>query len=250
MSELMERESQDRTNRSLAILSREQLEKLRAEVERRYRENHEPAIEEPGADKSNTGSTVTGTVTVTSDSDNSVVMFWSPAESETEEDNIVLPAYEILISAVVRKTLGLSADQEKQLREIATDSQARKKEFDREAKELTEAELYRKLREFEGEKMRITKEARQKIEALLTPEQLVKLKDDLFHTEAFGWLIVPEVQDKIGLSNQQKAEINRLNQEWKEKTKRFEQELDAKEFGFLTPGQQDTLREEFDRRGW
>ncbi len=252
MSQSMDRESQDRTDRSLALLSREQLEKLRVEVERQYRESHEPKTAETMSVYWSPQSVNAGTLNLTVDPYSTAWAWaWGATDSVIEKDYIILPVvYENLGLAAVRKTLGLSPDQEKQLKEIASNSQIEMEKLSRKLRNLAPEEQQRKMNEYQLESAKLAKEIRQKIEALLTPEQLAALKDNQFRSQAFGWLIIPQVQDKIGLSDRQKADIYHISKDLLEKSDRFDQELFAKELGLLTPGQQEKLREELDRRGW
>ncbi|MGD0516837.1 MAG: hypothetical protein ABSA26_04815, partial [Thermoguttaceae bacterium] len=236
-----ERESQDKTERGLALLSPEQLQKLRVEVERHYLEIHEPVIEEPGTENTYSGSVTVSVGTLTLTAGPTDYAIWSPAGSETETgmdsetDFVSLSVYENLGMAEVRKTLGLNADQEKQLKEIASNSrtemkklnqalqkqlapeeqqQPNQREFQFRAgtengakSDQAEKERQRKQREFRRESARLTKDVRQKIEALLTPQQLAGLKDILFRMWSFGSLINPDDQKNLGLSDQQKTDL-------------------------------------------
>jgi hypothetical protein len=113
-----------------------------------------------------------------------------------------------------------------------------------------EKERQRKQREFRRESARLTKDVRQKIEALLTPQQLAGLKDILFRMWSFGSLINPDDQKNLGLSDQQKTDLQRIDREFQEKAEKNEQEMFKKALDILTPGQQEKLHEELDHRGW
>jgi hypothetical protein len=286
-----QRELDDKTEKAMTLLSPEQLKKLRTEVERIYRESHEPVIEEPGpGSNSYSGSTTVtaGTLTVVGGSYNTFYggsgdfMIWSAADSETEigygkeinsvADFISLPVYENLGNAEVRKTLGISTDQERKLKELSADAITESKElygqwqgrqateekqsnerqypFEFSADDKSAKEQQRKLREYQRESAKLNKDVREKIEALLTGQQMSALKDNLFQYWSFGRLIDPAVQQKLGLSDRQKAEIELIDREFREKVEKNEQEVFKKALDVLAPGQQEKLRAEIDRRGW
>ena len=94
--------------------------------------------------------------------------------------------------------------------------------------------------------MQIASDVRLRIEALLTPQQFTALKDIVLGPWAVGLLAVPEVQAEIGLTEQQKTALKRIDQEAREEQGHFDREV----FGILTPAQQERLRAEVDRRGW
>ena len=71
----------------------------------------------------------------------------------------------------------------------------------------------RKRPEFQQKALRMLEAVRRRTEAVLTPQQLAVLKETAFRRHAFSTLADPNVEVKIGLSDQQKAAVKRINEE-------------------------------------
>jgi hypothetical protein len=231
-SQQSQQEKQEKTKQALKMLSPGQLEKLKIEVERQYFHNLEPDLNNIGG----------GSLTV--NAGNAEDFWWSRSGIENNKDFISLPIYENLGDPEFRHTIGLSENQEKQLKEITANARSDMLKI---SEELKKPVIFL---EFERESVRVTKDVHKKIDALLTPEHLAALKDNLFHNRAFDRLKEPDFQKIIGLNDQQKADINRLNMEWNEKYQNNNREEFKKELDLLNPEQQEKLRAELDRRGW
>ena len=177
-----------------------------------------------------------------------------------------LPVYENLDSAELRKTLGLSADQERQLSDIASNAQAELLKIHQEEEKVdsdfrsaddvparrdqTEKQLRQKMFELRRETWKLNKNVREKIEALLTPQQLAAVRENLFGAPGSRWPAFGEFQARIGLNEQEKAEIRRIDREFQEEYRSNVGELWKKSLEVLAPEQQEKLRAELDRRGW
>ena len=154
MDSRLQRQAGKIADRTLAMLTPQQLRKVRTKVEEFYRADHEPTIEKVA--KGDSGP---------------VLMFdLFVAKLDAESDNNVtqaLPFYDDLSQGAVRKALGLSVDQRKQLQKIA-DGYRTKMEGPATDREIT------------VKTARLAAEVRQQIESLLTPEQLTTLKEIVF----------------------------------------------------------------------
>jgi hypothetical protein len=234
LSQQAEQEFQKRADQFLALLNPQQREKLRIEAEQKYRTAHDPA-------ETRKLNILSFRVSTTEDNE---------AGGDSKTDSMVLPVYEKLGQAAVRKRLGLSANQEKQLRDIATKCQAEKKKLTQETAKLPPEERRRKWPQLEQESLQIINQAREQIEALLTPEQLAALKDIVFRSWAIGSLNDAHFREELQLNDEQKTALNRFGREASELGGRLERERMTKELGVLTPEQQEKLHEELDRRGW
>jgi len=223
----LDEQSRRQTDQSLAVLSGPQREKLRAEIDRSERGS------EVSSEWTTRTSTPTQADTLTVDIDRTRA--------------IVLPAYGDLADPVVRKQLALSADQEKQLREITANYLRESEKIGREASKLSPDELQRMYRDFQ---QKSAQTARQRIEGLLTPQQLAALKEIVFRRAAVAALTTPRVQGKIGLGQREKDALGRIWQAARESSERISREASQQCLGLLTPGQEKKLREEIDRLGW
>ncbi|MGA2797849.1 MAG: hypothetical protein ABSE63_09740 [Thermoguttaceae bacterium] len=245
-----EGDARERTDRSLALLSEKQLEKLRAEFERRYRRSLESGAVISAADESPASASTTAHLTYTAGS------FTNQALWSVEDDEIgyyFVPVYDKLSSPAIRRSLGLSGDHEKQLKEIAGKYDNAIQKLYQEIQKLPPEEQTKKQPELREESLRMQKQVRRQIEALITPDQLAKLKNRMFNGWAIIRLMDDHVQEEIGLSAQQKTALNRISlisQDRQDKVGLISQEMCEKELAVFTPQQQDILREELVRHGW
>ncbi|MBN2579802.1 MAG: hypothetical protein JXB10_12510 [Pirellulales bacterium] len=237
-----EKEYDKYTDQTFAVLSPEQQKKLRPEVERFYRDTHEEMAEKfkPNVQtvtREGEEGQVVGTVTLELEGDIHFDAYYFVAVAET-----ALPVYENLSRPEVQKTLGISADQQKQLQEIAAGF---KKDSEKDMQELTQFEHWQK-------RDQQVKAVRRQIEKLLKPEQLTAMKDMIFRTQAPLVLADAQngVREKIGLSDRQKADLDRISRNFNGETNRINRTTEEKILELLTPPQQEKLRAELDRRGW
>jgi hypothetical protein len=149
--------------------------------------------------------------------------------AESDDDAMgALPIYDDLSNGLVRKTLGLSLDQRKQLQKIA-DAYRTKMEGP-----ATQSQI-------ETKRARLEDEVRPQIERLLTPQQLATLNDIRFRTTLPTALADPKVQEKMELSREQQESLVRIRQELDEMRFRVEQERHIKASALLTSEQREKL---------
>ncbi len=183
----------------LAALSPQQRDKLRSEIEEKYRKLDEDdflARSSIGAEGS-AEVTIGGTITAMTISGGTVEAAVGPT----------LPVYPRLQdkdTAIARK-LGVSAEQRKQFASVAAEYESEMGKLIEETKRLSPDQ--RKQPEARAKAARLHDEARRRIEALLTPQQLADLKEADFRRDASIYLVDPEVQKKIGLDDKQKAGV-------------------------------------------
>jgi hypothetical protein len=86
------------------------------------------------------------------------------------------------------------------------------------------------------------------VEAILTPQQLATLNEINFRRQVVLALGYPEKRDSLGMTDQQKTGLQRLDKENHEQLYRIDREMLGKALEILTPSQRDQLRAEIDRR--
>lgn len=214
----------------LTALSPPQREKLRSDVERNIRNDEESSL-----------SYSIGTYS-------DMPIFNLAGESGSRWAPMVLPFYSELTEMAIAKRLGLSADQRKQLTQVAGEHRGETEKLAREIKKLSPDQ--RKRPEFQQKARRMLEAVRRRTEAVLTPQQLAALQETVFRRRAFSTLADPKVEVKIGLDDQQKAAVKRINEEPAIRQDRILREAERKLFGVLTPQQQEKIREVIDRQGW
>ena len=165
------------------------------------------------------------------------------AHSVPEAYLAALPRYRELARETVRKDLGLTADQQKELAQIASKFGADQGEIEKKATEQP-AEWWKSRETLQTEVGR-------RIEGLLTPQQLTALKNvRVRDVSPFYVQSDPYVQDKIGLSEPQRAAMREIVRGEEEKGFNREQEIYGKLLGLLTPQQQEKLREAMSKAAW
>ena len=255
-------ELQQRQKELLATLSAPQREKLRAEVERVYRQKYEPAEETGGTtyvftatfDPASSGTTTSSGTLSAEDAalysgativDGSTLKFDAamPVSSTDAVDaELSLPVYEWLGQADVRKQLGIGAAQQRQLAEIAKQYRADQEDLARKSQKVQPAD-------FRRSDLALTKEVARQIESLLSRRQLAALKDIVFRETAADVLDDFSVQEKIGLTERQKAALKEISRAAIQRIRRGGAENYEKLLAILTPQQQEKLRAQLSREG-
>lgn len=132
-----------------------------------------------------------------------------------------------------RSTLRLSTEQAEQLQAVMADAGARVKKARQGGANQSDAEIDEKNR----------------VEAILTPQQLTTLVEINFRRQVVLALGYPEKRDSIGMTDQQKADLQRLDNESSEQQYRIDREMLGKVLELITPPQRQQLIAEIGRRG-
>jgi hypothetical protein len=138
-------------------------------------------------------------------------------------------SYPMLSEPAVRKRLGLGAEQQRELEAVVADSMAKA----------------RKARQ-EGNPPDASGGDKQRIEAILTPKQLKVLDEIGLRRRVVLAMGYPEKQESIGITDEQRAGIERIGNETHDRLYRIDREMLAKAVEILTPPQRDQLRAKSD----
>ena len=239
-----ERQQKQKGEQLLALLTVQQRERLRAEVQRR---EFEPP-REIAENKVTSGSIFNGEVirsgTLTVSGYAYLPVANSGKTAEPAEACIAFfPIYHALRRVSARKELSLTVTQQKQLAEIATKFRADQETLQQNATDQPS--------EYRKSKVALEADLGHQIEALLTPRQLTELKEITFRDVApFFIQYEPLVQDKIGLSELQKAALQKISRDEKERAFNRDCETYEKLLALLTPQQQEKLREALSQDAW
>ena len=157
-----------------------------------------------------------------------------------------VPGYPFLAEAGVRDRVGLTAEQEKQLHAIARAYQEEQKPTPDEKRDgknriepVTPEEFHR---------LQAARPTQEKVEAVLTPRQLAMLKEISFRKNRSWAIDVPRISRAVGVTEKQKAELQRIRAEENEHLRRIDCAAIAQVMKILTPVQREKLRAEIDRR--
>lgn len=154
-------------------------------------------------------------------------------------DNAV-PGYPILAEAPVRKRVGLSDEQEKQLNAVVA-ACAERRRTARQEKLAGKASHPDALGLWEDD-------AKKQVEAILTSEQLAKFNEIEFRRKVALALSYPKKREKVGITEQQLADFERLEQETHARQYRIDCEMLDRALESLTPEQEEQLRVIIDER--
>lgn len=142
----------------------------------------------------------------------------------------------------VRERLKLSAEQQDGLQAVmsATAERTQKRLASEEADRKRGQRPAHSAPEFSDKEL---------LEAILTPEQLTKLKQLDLQRGVVLAMGYPEKRASIGITDAQKAEMDRLEKEKGERQSRLDEEFLPKALKVLTPHQRQQLIAEIDRQG-
>jgi hypothetical protein len=171
-------------------------------------------------------------------------------------DGIFLPVYKQLSDPEFRRQLGLSAEQEKQLRTVSAKSEAEFQKFttelNRPLEKLPLSEHIAKMAEV-GQKteqwMQGQKAVRKQIEEILTPQQLDAYRKRAFPIVAPPMLGDPDALKIIALSPQQQDQLRQLAADSTRQFRQRQQQHVDRLLAVLSPEQQKRLRSATDRWG-
>jgi hypothetical protein len=162
-------------------------------------------------------------------------------------NNFGMPGYPLLQSEYVQKELDLSAEQKEKLADLAKKAMEPPKDepaFDWQKFSKMKPEEQQK---FQKERMeRFTKrgeETKKQIEQVLTPKQLKKLKKIEFQQRGAMMLASPYVAEQLGLSDDQKQQLQKIREEQQGKIMQVQRENEEKTLGVLNPDQTKKLKE-------
>ncbi len=154
-------------------------------------------------------------------------------------DNAV-PGYPILAEAPVRERVGLSDEQEKQLNAVVA-ACAERRRTARQEQQSGKASHPDALGLWEDD-------AKRQVEAILTSEQLAKFNEIEFRRKVALALSYPEKRKKVGITEQQLAAFEQLEQEAHAQNYRIDCEMLDRALESLTPEQEEQLRVIIDGR--
>jgi hypothetical protein len=150
----------------------------------------------------------------------------------------------------VRKEIGLSDEQDKKIQAIAEKHTTEVRKLWADLKDLKPEERQEKYREIREKTQKLTEQARAKTEEILSAEQQDKLL--LIQARRRGpWMLnSPAYQQKLGITDKQKASIQQKMDKMQEEMKQLQEKMQKlrnktydEVFELLTPEQVDKLKE-------
>jgi len=161
--------------------------------------------------------------------------------------NYYWTGYWMLQSESVQKELGVTSEQKEKLKEIAEKAAAASKDdlkFDwAKFREMKSEEQQNIQKEMAARYASRAAESRKQVEQVLTPKQIEQLKEIEFRQRAASMLYMPQVLEQIGISDEQKQQLQKIREELQSKMMQLQRESQDKTLGVLTPEQTKKLKE-------
>jgi Spy/CpxP family protein refolding chaperone len=166
---------------------------------------------------------------------------------------IGLPGYPLLQTESVQQELGLTPEQKQKLKKIAKENADALKEaagLDRtKLRDMKPEDWAKAPREMADRRAKRAEQTKKQIEEVLTPKQIEQLKGIEFRQRAGSLLYMPGVLQQIGLTDEQKQQVQKVREETQSKIAELQQEGQKKVLGVLTPDQTKKLKE-LSEKGW
>lgn len=160
----------------------------------------------------------------------------------SEEDPMKrFPAYNQLSRRMVREELGFTSTQEKQLAKIVPTDSSNGIKIPYRVLDSGDDPASGAKKEISRSK-EVWEEMRRQLSHLLTPEQAARLKECTFRHEAFSRMGNFYTAEQLGLSERQKAAVEKICQEYREQEDTMNAQPLERLFGWLKPDQQNKLR--------
>jgi len=164
-----------------------------------------------------------------------------------------LPGYYQLRSPDTQKELELVPEQVEKLKEIAKKYQE-EMQADRNAwknwRDMTPEERKAKSAEIREKRTKRAETAKAEIEKVLLPHQIDKLKQITFRTRAPYSLRNPRTVEQLGLNEEQKAKLKKIQEEMTEQYRVLRKKAAEDALNVLTPEQKKKLEEQIQTRGY
>ncbi len=164
-----------------------------------------------------------------------------------------VPGYWMLQMENVQKEIGLTPEQKEKLLEIARKAAEQMKNEPAtdwaKFRDLTPEEQRKVQKEVADRYAQRAEESKKQIEQVLTPKQIEQIKDMEFRQRAASMLYMPQVLQQIGLTDEQKQQLQKIREETQIKMTQLQRESQDRTLGVLTPEQAKKLREQSDK-GW
>ena len=109
---------------------------------------------------------------------------------------------------------------------------------------MTQDERTAKYKEMMEKRKQQAEEVRKDVEKILLPHQLDALQNINFRAMAPSMLYQPKTAEALGITEDQKAKIQKVRQELMDKYRQIQKESNEKILSILTPQQMEKLKEQ------
>ncbi|MCC6125316.1 MAG: hypothetical protein IT426_10165 [Pirellulales bacterium] len=149
----------------------------------------------------------------------------------------------LLMNEAVQKEIELTADQKEQLQKLSTETRDAMRARMGDMQNLSQEERRAKMQEMRKEMEEAAAKTQKKVEGILLPHQLKRIKEISLQMQGLRALANPEVVKELGLTEEQQAKIKSINEE----SMKAMQEMFQGGFRNLSDEERTAAREKMDK---
>ncbi|MGA2257262.1 MAG: hypothetical protein ABSG53_21615 [Thermoguttaceae bacterium] len=146
----------------------------------------------------------------------------------------------------MQREIGLTPEQKQQLKTVSDGLAAAFQRFDKSLSELSPEEQESRTKSFSDQATQLARNARRKAEAILTPRQLQAVEKIAFQLSAAGALSDPALQEKLGLSPEQRQRLNAVYEKAGEKMQQLQRDTATQVMQLLDEEQSAELKKQLE----
>jgi hypothetical protein len=159
---------------------------------------------------------------------------------------IRIPGLTPLSMEGVQREIGVTPEQKQQLKAVSDGFAASFQRLDKSFREFSPEEQKTRAKEFSDQVGQFARNARRKAEAILTPRQLQAVEKIAFQLSAAGALSDPGLQEKLGLSPQQRRRLTAVYEQAGEKMQQLQRDTATQVMQLLDEEQSAQLKKQLD----
>ena len=159
---------------------------------------------------------------------------------------LAIPGLAPLSMEAVQREIGLTPEQKQQLKTVSDGLAAAFQRFDKSLSELSPEEQESRTKSFSDQATQLARNARRKAEAILTPRQLQAVEKIAFQLSAAGALSDPALQEKLGLSPEQRQRLNAVYEKAGEKMQQLQRDTATQVMQLLDEEQSAELKKQLE----
>ena len=169
-----------------------------------------------------------------------------PAKIASSSKFLAIPGLAPLSMEGVRREIGLTPEQKQQLMAVSAGYMASVQQLAKSFHEFSREEQQTRAKDVNDQVAQLARSAQRKAEAILTPQQLQTVEKVAFQLSAAGALSDPAMQEKLGLSAEQRQRLNTLYEQAGEKLQQLQRETAAQVIQLLDKEQTAELKKQID----
>jgi vacuolar-type H+-ATPase subunit H len=161
---------------------------------------------------------------------------------------LMIPGMVALSMESVQREIGLTPDQRQKLKAASDGFSASINQLNKSMEGLSQEEQESRGKEASERAAQFARSAQRKAEAILSPEQLKVVQRVGFELSAAGALADPNLQEKLGLSPEQRRRLNSVYERAGEKMQQLQRDTASQVIQLLDEDQAAALKRQVDSR--